>query len=215
MKRNELMAAAVGMYVAFIDDDDTVADNYVESICDAILRHGPDVVTFCMDVKIRKSAIQRLHGRTRTYQKTTREKWQLGLWPDDRKKSRMAANHLCCWRKEIAGKVAWCDHLGYGDDQLWYGPLHALCAAKTSVVIDECLYFYECNVDLSANQTSARIAESRSYFGAGIRCFGDLDSLLIEDGSQDSVVIQCRDSSGRIVTVDTSITAPFHTVKLL
>lgn len=215
MKRNELMAVAAGRYVAFIDDDDTVADNYVESICNAIMQEDPDVVTFAMDVRITKTFKHRVLGKTRFSQRSSREKWQLGLWPDDRRKSRMSANHLCCWKKEIARKSAWCDHLGYGDDQLWYGPLHALSAAKTSVVINECLYFYKCNVDSSANQTSARIAEAKAYFGAGIRCFGDLDSLLIEDGRQDSVLVQCRDSAGSIWTVDTSVTEPFHTVKLL
>jgi hypothetical protein len=215
MKRNELMALAKGRYVAFIDDDDKVASNYVESICTAIATEAPDVVTFCMSVTVTKIARKYSRGRHLTFKKKVHENWQLGLWPDDRKKSRMAANHLCCWKKEIAIKSAWCEHLGYGDDQLWYGPLHALRAAKTSVVIQDPLYFYDCDFSKSANQTSRKIAEARLYFGPGLRCFGDINSLLIEDGHQESVFIQCRDCSNHIVSVDTSKTQPFHTVVLL
>lgn len=42
-KRNALLAAASGDYVAFVDDDDRVAGDYVPRILDA-LESGPDVV---------------------------------------------------------------------------------------------------------------------------------------------------------------------------
>ena len=214
-KRNELMSRAKGQYVAFIDDDDNVSGNYVESICSAIEESSPDVVTFCMDVRIKKQTKKFSYGRSRLSVSTSREKWSLGLWNDNRKKGMMAANHLCCWKKSIAEKSAWCDRLGYGDDQLWYGPLHALGAAKTASVIPDSLYSYECDLSKSMNQTSQRVSESRKYFGPGLRCFGDLDSLLIEDGHQKTLLIQCRDNSGRIIEVDTSTNTPFHTVRLL
>ncbi len=44
-KRNELLQKATGSYVAYIDDDDRVADDYVSSILSAIER-APDVIGF-------------------------------------------------------------------------------------------------------------------------------------------------------------------------
>lgn len=208
-KRNELTAESRGKYVAFIDDDDKVSDTYVNSICDALVKEETDLVTFCMRVTIRHRIDKFKRSRV------SNEKWKLGIWNDDRRRGKMAANHLCVWRKDIAVKSAWCERLGYGDDQLWYGPLHALSAVKSHSFIDECLYLYDCNLMTSVNQTSARIAASKSYFGTGLRCFGDINSLLIEDGHQDSEFVLCRDSIGREVSVDTKITKPFHTVRLL
>ncbi|MGA2267299.1 MAG: glycosyltransferase [Bryobacteraceae bacterium] len=41
-KRNQLMEQARGEFVAFVDDDDRVSDDYARLICDAIRRH-PDI----------------------------------------------------------------------------------------------------------------------------------------------------------------------------
>lgn len=41
-KRNQLLEKARGEFVAFVDDDDAVAENYVALICAALTRH-PDV----------------------------------------------------------------------------------------------------------------------------------------------------------------------------
>lgn len=41
-KRNVLISRAQGTFVAFVDDDDEVADTYVKSICDALTAH-PEV----------------------------------------------------------------------------------------------------------------------------------------------------------------------------
>lgn len=41
-KRNELIQRARGEFVAFVDDDDAVAENYVTLVCEALTRH-PDV----------------------------------------------------------------------------------------------------------------------------------------------------------------------------
>ena len=47
-KRNELVKASCGKYLAFIDDDDIVSDDYVDLILKAI-QDGPDVVGLQLD----------------------------------------------------------------------------------------------------------------------------------------------------------------------
>jgi glycosyltransferase involved in cell wall biosynthesis len=42
MRRNELVARAKGEYICFIDDDDRIADNYIQLVMDAIRLTNPD-----------------------------------------------------------------------------------------------------------------------------------------------------------------------------
>lgn len=44
IKRNQLVARAIGDYIVHIDDDDLVSESYVPSILAAIDAHSPDVV---------------------------------------------------------------------------------------------------------------------------------------------------------------------------
>ena len=44
-KRNDLVQSATGDYLCFLDDDDEVAPNYVETLVRA-MAHGSDIITF-------------------------------------------------------------------------------------------------------------------------------------------------------------------------
>tara|TARA_R110000868_G_scaffold14671_10_gene68022 strand:+ start:246 stop:956 length:711 start_codon:yes stop_codon:yes gene_type:complete len=205
IKRQRLITAASGQYVAFLDDDDTVNDDYCKLICEAAVQF-PDVVCFNMRMTHQFDR----YGKKKIRQET----WRLGLWEDNRKKGMMAANHLCAWKKLIAEKVSWCPELGYGDDQLWYGPLHASGIAKTSVFVPQILYEYKFSRSTTANQTDARIAASRYYFGPGLRCFNVDEEILVEDGHQARELIQCRNSKNDFVSISVSEREAFHTVVL-
>lgn len=205
-KRNRLVQSAAGEYIAFIDDDDEVSKDYVSSLANAAAEHKTDIVSFIMEVSIRKTMRHRLK-RT--------EKWKLGLWDDNRRRGKMSANHLCCWKREIATKVAWCDSLGYGDDQLWYGPLNVAGIAKTCHFINRVLYKYLFVANKTKNQTSQRVIESRRYFGSGLRCFMVNGEIFIEDGCQEASSIQCRSLKNEIVDIDARSEKPFHVVKLV
>ncbi len=53
VKRNELLATARGQYVAFIDDDDQVATDYMAEILAALARHpGADCVVFAGELTV-------------------------------------------------------------------------------------------------------------------------------------------------------------------
>jgi len=45
-KRNELLSLARGKYLCFLDDDDTVATDFIPSILEVIEKDSPDVVCF-------------------------------------------------------------------------------------------------------------------------------------------------------------------------
>jgi len=214
-KRNELTFAAKGEYIAFIDDDDTVSSDYVSKIVGAIKTSSPDVVSFWMDVKIRRSEVVRYKARRTERVRERKETWRLGIWPDDRRRGMMAANHLCCWKKDLATQVPWCEKLGYGDDQLWYGPLHAAFAVQSFHEIKSCLYFYECDLLASKNQTQPRIRIAKNYFGSGLRCFLIEGNIAIEDGIQDEAIIKCFSCEDKEVMVDTSVENPFHIVRVM
>jgi len=169
VKRQALMNNSTGLYVAFVDDDDEIAPDYVESLmagCD----HGPDVVTFDLEM---------------THAGRHAEIWSFDLHPDDRKRGKMAANHLCAWRRDIAERIAWCPDLGYGDDQLWYRPMHALRLASNHYHIPRVMYGYRFCPSVTSNQTTDRIEFSRKYCGFGLRVFTDQSgNVYVEQGNQ-------------------------------
>lgn len=175
LKRYELTQQSQGEYLAFVDDDDLVASNYVVSILEA-LKSNPDLVTFNMDSRfsyMRKGVVHHQEN----------EVWKLGHQEDDRSLLKMSANHLCVWKREIAASLAWCPFLGCGDDQLWYKPLLLSEKVKNEVHIDESLYLYRWVSNRTSNQTNERVLASKTYFGGGLRCFLRNDGvILIENG---------------------------------
>lgn len=95
-KRNDLLQMARGKYVAFLDDDDAVSKNYMDSILKAIDENDVDCISFnqwCsldgepMDVEF---GIGNPHGQ---------------LWRDEDGflgKIKRPPYHMCLWRREIA-----------------------------------------------------------------------------------------------------------------
>jgi len=212
LKRQRLLNAARGEYVAFIDDDDKVRPDYVRKIAGGC-GTGVDVVTFHMEIT--HSSPVTIGATSRHRRTVVREVWRLGLWPDDRDAGRMSANHLCAWKKETAKQVAWCPVLGYGEDQLWYGPLHAARLGETYHEIPEVLYEYYFNAATTGNQTPARVESSRRYFGPGLRCFRVNQEILIEHGHQlASEDILCRNPCNGFVWLKATEHKPFHIVRL-
>ena len=96
-KRNDLLMAARGKYVAFLDDDDAVSKEYMSKILQAIDEHeGVDCISFnqwCtldgepMDVKF---GIGNPHGQ---------------LWRDEEGflgEIKRPPYHMCLWRRDLA-----------------------------------------------------------------------------------------------------------------
>lgn len=199
-KRQRLLERARGEYVAFVDDDDEVADEYLEAILERCSL-GPDVVTFELDF-VRRGRVA--------------ETWSFGLHADDRRRGRMAANHLCAWRAELARRVGWAP-IGYGDDQLWYGPLHASGLVRTEEHVPRSLYRYLWNPATTENQRPEIVRMSRRYFADGIPCYRDADGEIYvaidgaQPSSRTSITAYRR---GELATLPREKLEHFHTVRL-
>lgn len=125
-KRSRMVALARGEYVAFVDDDDSVAPDYVETIV-AHLGERPDVV--CFEVVVNG------HGPTKTcYYGLSLENKNL---PDCYHRK---PNHLMAWRRDLAVSVPF-PAMRTGEDTAW---ANQICArASKEIRIPRPLYSYD------------------------------------------------------------------------
>lgn len=114
-KREALLHAAKGDYIAFVDDDDWVRGNYVHALIQMLGEPAPpDVVTFQQHAYFEgvRHDIRFKHGHEneapRTFEMATRGAW-----------------HVCCWRRSIA-LLSHFPSTNYGEDWAWAEPLNKL-----------------------------------------------------------------------------------------
>jgi len=126
-KRQALLDIARGQYIAFVDDDDDIADSYVEELLTAAAS-GADVITFMQAATYngKKSVVDFQLGQGDQYFNpggiTIRDAW-----------------HVNAWRRS---RVAHCQfgESNYGEDLTWC--LQARRMAETTVHIPKILHFY-------------------------------------------------------------------------
>jgi hypothetical protein len=128
-KRQALLDIARGTYVGFVDDDDTVSENYVEAIARTANESAPDVIvfdSFCV-IGDGPAVLCRhdLHNANEEYNPAgfCRKPW-----------------HIHYWRREIAQAARFPD-LSYGEDWPWCEQMlrHAKTQARAS---EKPLYTY-------------------------------------------------------------------------
>lgn len=218
-KRHGLLQQARGNYVACIDDDDELHEQYLQLLLDACAA-DVDVITFNLefvrrDAKPSAPTRRPAHALFRAPQ---REIWRFGLTGDNRKQGQMSANHLCAWRRSIAQRVAWCPVLGYADDQLWYKPLMAAGLVKTTQHIPQTLYRYLYDAATTCNQKTDRIQFSRNYVGVGLDCYWFGDEIMIEVGggrnSPNADAVHVRDRHNCEATIPRKQLRRFHTIHI-
>lgn len=129
-KREALVQVARGDYVAFVDDDDWVDDNYMSKIVPATLR-GADVIVFDTLSSINGSTQVRCqHSLAYDNEEFSQEGFKRKPW------------QMHAWRRTIAQAHEFPD-LQYGEDWGWCSQL---CAeAKTEVRVEGALYHYRYN----------------------------------------------------------------------
>lgn len=126
-KRQALVDIARGQYIAFVDDDDDVAPNYVPELLKAI-KSGADVITFQQGSSYngqKSTVVFKLGQGDKPYQPdgiTLRDAW-----------------HVCAWNRDT---VAGClfGESNYGEDHVW--ATQARQRAKTTLHVDKVLHYY-------------------------------------------------------------------------
>ena len=162
-KRNDLLAAARGLYVSFIDDDDSVADDYVRriyrAIVDARKTTPPDIICF------RQIAHLETHGITHDCHYSLQ--YFREREPDKRRGIEMIAGpdgkpvantfkwtgppaHTMVWRREVVRDVRFPEQQ-FGEDVSW---VDMACAQASSEIQlgGEPLYIYRQNDAKSATR---------------------------------------------------------------
>ena len=134
-KRQALVDIARGDYVAFVDDDDDISDDYVSSLLTAI-GSKPDVVTF-RQLAIYNGAesevvfgISNQDGGFNPGGITLRSPW-----------------HVCAWNRQVVAGCQFGDS-NYGEDLVWCK--QARKRVKTATHIDRVLHTYRHDAALTS-----------------------------------------------------------------
>jgi GT2 family glycosyltransferase len=136
-KRNVMVDIAQGKYIAFVDDDDRIADDYIASLLDAT-QHNTDSIVFQAEVSLNGEP-SKLCYYSKDYKRDYNHKGNYYRIP----------NHICCVKKEVSLKSSFPNIL-YGEDA-GYGKV-LLPHLKTEHKIDKVLYYYDYNAETTETQ---------------------------------------------------------------
>lgn len=128
-KRTALLQLARGEYVAAVDDDDDVADDYVERLLGAMATH-PDVIVFPV-----KASFDGIHEGV--VEQSIHNPEQEPYLPGG--VTRRRPIQIACWRREMVSDIPF-PAVNAGEDFGW-GDL-ASARAVTEIRVDAVLYHY-------------------------------------------------------------------------
>lgn len=142
-KRNALIAASTGDYIAFVDDDDDIADDYIDQLL-AASESRADILTGILEYRYNGEHIRQveqslkypLHGR----------EVRPGL-------TQITPHHTSAVRRDIATRLPFLN-TSYGEDRDWARQLKI--AARTETVIPKTLYIYN---DVPATSIARQYAQ--------------------------------------------------------
>jgi hypothetical protein len=139
LKRQNLLDISVGKFIAYLDDDDNISDNYIEKIVESIkLNPTVDVISFNQEAKINQ------YNPVIVYFGLQYENTEfIPNTPIYRKPF-----HMCAWNTKIAKQVKFKD-ISLTEDWCW---IESLCKiAKTEHHINEILHYYVFNNDTTTS----------------------------------------------------------------
>lgn len=138
-KRNMIVNMAIGEYITFVDDDDRLSDNYIQTLVNTIDNNKDiDCITFIVDVSINKGMYIPCYY-SKDYLKDFNEP----------KAYRRIPNHICCVKTSIAKETPY-QNILRGEDAAYAKDL--LPKLSTEVMIDEVLYYYDFNIETTETQ---------------------------------------------------------------
>jgi len=148
-KRNDLIALAQGQYIAFVDDDDWVADDYVKSLCETIENSrsiflgkegkepGPDVILFDAIVTLDGGPGKRCVYDLAMARKDLDTHYERG------------PQHITATKASLAKNILF-QEISLGEDFEWGWELQK--RAESQVKIPKTLYYYKFNSHYTETQ---------------------------------------------------------------
>jgi glycosyltransferase involved in cell wall biosynthesis len=136
-KRDALLRAARGAYVAFVDDDDWISPDYVAELVKAA-KERPDVITFWQGAEVNGK-----HGIVMFKLGNQNEAFHGGDLPNnaaDAYITKRNAWHVCAWRRTLAIQSRF-PASNYGEDWAFAAPLCALPGLR-EIHISKVLHYY-------------------------------------------------------------------------
>lgn len=126
-KRDDLVQMARGDYLAFVDDDDDVAGNYIKEMIKGAIA-GMDVICF------RQLAVDNCQWSYIDFSiKNKNEEFKIHSI------TRRKPFHVCGWKRELAQKVRFMN-IGYSEDWEWCKEV--LKKVKTEYKTNEIIHYY-------------------------------------------------------------------------
>lgn len=131
-KRNNLLEKSKGKYVAFIDDDDEVSSDYIDTLMNAI-KSKPDCVSLRGVITWNGSNPELFeHSVKYSAYATTTNEIKYERYP----------NHLNCIKSSIAKQFKF-KEINFGEDTDWATQIFQSGLLKKEVYIDKVLYHYK------------------------------------------------------------------------
>lgn len=136
-KRNKMVELAQGKYIVFVDDDDRIADDYIQQILDATASDADSIVFDAM------VSLNGMPPKVCHYSKDNKVDY------NKENAYYRIPNHICCVKRSVSLKSSFPNVL-YGEDA-GYGKV-LLKHLKTEHRIDKVLYYYDYNANTTETQ---------------------------------------------------------------
>lgn len=134
-KRNNLLSMAKGEFVSMIDDDDSISENYISVLLNAI-DDNPEKTVICF------RGTQNTDGhKDLDFRYDVRYGRNFKQVVGGQRFKCMIPDHLCCWnRSKITEKFP---DKGLGEDKAWASDMAMSYTAEDQVILEDYLYHYE------------------------------------------------------------------------
>ena len=203
-KRNNLIDIAQGEYIAFIDDDDRIEHDYIESLLIGI-ETGSDVITFQASVSLNGEPAKICHYSNK-YNRDYNETNTYHRLP----------NHICCVKKEIALKAPFLN-IKNGEDSAYSKQLKP--HLKTQYEINKVLYHYDYNEKTTvAQEDSPYVVESRKPAVLDLVIISDAKNRQIQQMTQNAINTAINGSKGikiNVIVVESQKNVKYNNAKTI